>query len=318
MCRSLRSLIQLSIRYTYSLVNTSNENWGSQLPHSLPPVPVNPGCAGAGSLQGMDDADRKCQYCHQSALDARLTVSKAKINDAHERGICLSYELRRPHITVPLATSDAVREVLGMTDVTEAALSQAEADILARRVVDDLGYLLERADVGSELKHRFHEMSPEEAQSLIQAWTGMPCHNAQLVEYCPILSGCSHCNTALLLLGAGDTAKCASMYMVEYMTKDSYEPAASLSVLADARKNIDKYPSTAEDTGGKLRSTKHFLQRVFNAGTTELSLTQAATIVPGIHSSGHSHSYVHAYVWDAVRLRSVLRAGGSFLTNPGC
>ena len=68
----------------------------------------------------------------------------------------------------------------------------------------------------------------------------MDCRNAKLVEYCSLLSGCVGCNTAPLLLGAGDTAKGACMYMVKYMVKDAYALAASLSVLADARQHIEK------------------------------------------------------------------------------
>ena len=81
------------------------------------------------------------------------------------------------------------------------------------------------------------------------------------------------------------------MYMLKYMVKDAYALAASVSVLADARKHIQAYPSSAEDTHTAARCTRHFLQRVFNAGATELASTQAAGIVSAVRSSGHSHSF---------------------------
>ena len=105
------------------------------------------------------------------------------------------------------------------------------------------------------------------------------------------------------------------MYMVKYMVKDAYALAASLSVLADARRHIEEYPSYADDARTAARCTRHFLQRVINAGATELAPTQAAAIVLGVSSSGHSHSFVNAYVWDAVRLLGVVQNGGSLLSD---
>ena len=67
--------------------------------------------------------------------------------------------------------------------------------------------------------------------------------------------------------------------MVKHMVKDAYALAASLSVLADARRHIEQYPSSAEDAHTAARCTRHFLQRVLNAGATELAPTQAAAIV---------------------------------------
>ena len=86
------------------------------------------------------------------------------------------------------------------------------------------------------------------------------------------------------------------MYVLKCMVKNAYALAASLSVLIDARKHIQAYPSSAEDTHTAARCTRHFLQRVFNAGATELAPTQAAAIVLGVRSSGHSHSFVNANV----------------------
>ena len=103
------------------------------------------------------------------------------------------------------------------------------------------------------------------------------------------------------------------MYMVKYMVKDAYALAASLSVLADARRHIHKYPSNAEDTNTAARCTRHFLQHVLNAGAKEIAPTQAAAIALGMPSSGHSHSFVNSYVWDAVNLLDIVRGGGAFM-----
>ena len=143
----------------------------------------------------------------------------------------------------------------------------------------------------------------------------MECRNADLVEYSPLLTRLLNCNSAPLLLGAGQTAKGAGMYMTKYMTKETFAIAAALSVLIDARKHIDEYPSCAEDSGAATRTGKHFLQRVLTSATRELAPTQAAALALNIPSADHSHSFVNAYVWDAVRLTQVLQNGGRLLSD---
>eukprot|EP00959_Pyramimonas_sp_CCMP1952_P392290 8220317-Pyramimonas_sp.AAC.1 len=93
------------------------------------------------------------------------------------------------------------------------------------------------------------------------------------------------------------------------MVKDACELAAPLSVLADARHHIDRYPSSAIDADTGDRAAKHFLQRVLSSAATELAPTQAAAIALGASSSGHSHSFVNSYVWDAVHLLQELQRG---------
>ena len=89
--------------------------------------------------------------------------------------------------------------------------------------------------------------------------------------------------------------------MCKYMIKEAYALAASLSVLLDARQHIEKYPSKASDSGANDRTSKHFLQRVLNSETAELSTTQAAAIVLGVPSAGHSHNFAYCSAWDAAR-----------------
>ena len=92
----------------------------------------------------------------------------------------------------------------------------------------------------------------------------MSCRNASLIEYSPVLTRLANCNSAPLMLGAGQSAKGAGLYMCKYMVKESYAVAASISVLLDARRNIAAYPTQASDDGAD-RTTKHFLQRVFSS-----------------------------------------------------
>ncbi|CAK0867394.1 unnamed protein product [Prorocentrum cordatum] len=257
-------------------------------------------------------ANWECADCRaNSKFHAR---PPAQLSD-RDAGACLSYELCRPRIAADGVACRTLRQVLGLAEADVDAMAASEAIKIVASVRRELGDLLARRDFPPALGDRMADCSEEEAFKLVRAWRGMTCRNAWLVEYCPILSGCLGCNTAPLLLGAGESAQAAGMYMCKYMVKDAYELAASLSVLADARDHIDRYPSSAVDADTSDRAAKHFLQRVLNSAATELAPTQAAAIALGTSSSGHSHSFVNAYVWDAVHLLLEIQRGGCLLST---
>ena len=98
------------------------------------------------------------------------------------------------------------------------------------------------------------------------------------------------------MLHASQSAKGAGLYIVKHSVKDAYALQASLSVLLDARKHIDAYPTQAADAGSDERTARHFLQRVLSSTTAELAPTQAAAIALGVPSSGHSRIFMYANV----------------------
>ena len=53
--------------------------------------------------------------------------------------------------------------------------------------------------------------------------------------------------------------RAVEFYLVKYMTKDS--ATATLSTLVDAKNHMDKWPSSADDSGEAFRNVIHFLQR---------------------------------------------------------
>jgi hypothetical protein len=118
-----------------------------------------------------------------------------------------------------------------------------------------------------------------------------------------------------LVLGSDVCAKAALFYLVKYMTKDSAEMNASLSVLADARRHMDKYPSTAEDSGSGSRNVKHFIQRALQRMDMELADTQAASCAMGEMADFWTDMFVrlhlHATMQGAVRLSRGLSILGS-------
>ena len=231
----------------------------------------------------------------------------------------LSYELRRRSLTEQ-SDSDCptLLKLLGLgKEAAEELLTsdddcQAMAAAICAELVQSV-YLSEfSVDLGAGL---VGERSPAVSRALLGAWRSMHCRNAVLIEYTPVMTGLVRSNTAPLLLGAGHSAKAAGMYMTKYMVKEAYELAASLTVMIDARRHIEKYPSVADDSGETTRTTTHFLQRVLNTAAAELSPTQAAGMNLGLSSSSHSHSFANVYVWDAVRLARIGRAGGALLAD---
>ena len=63
--------------------------------------------------------------------------------------------------------------------------------------------------IHTEVLQRLEDIREDEAELLVAAWHSMPCRNADLVEFNSTLTGLVRCNTAPLLLGAGQAAKAA-------------------------------------------------------------------------------------------------------------
>ena len=101
----------------------------------------------------------------------------------------------------------------------------------------------------------------------------------------------------------------ASVYQIKYMGKDCVQISASASMLLDAMKNINEYPSSAEDTGTQDRRTIHFCQHAINKGCVEMEALQAAGVVLTIHSSGKSDAIQYYSGWDVVRVAKIASKG---------
>ena len=86
------------------------------------------------------------------------------------------------------------------------------------------------------------------------------------------------------------------------MTKDSVKLAGALSVLVDAKNHIDKWGSTAEDSGTELRTARHFLQRAINSYQAEVHDTMAAALLLNIPSFYCSERFSYTPGWQVVRL----------------
>ena len=112
-------------------------------------------------------------------------------------------------------------------------------------------------------------------------------------------------------LGAGDGSKTAAMYQIKYMTKSAVDICAARSVIVDAHKHIQEFPSSAEDSGTVDRSTRHFVQRIINKSTMELEASQAACIVLQQESSTCADTLKFSSLWELRKLACIV-AGGTY------
>ena len=83
--------------------------------------------------------------------------------------------------------------------------------------------------------------------------------------------------------------------LCRYVTKDSVEFNALLSLVVQARRDIDLYTSRAADAGTDERRAKHLMTRIWNKIDAELSDTFAAMIVLGFPADDSSEIFVS---WD--------------------
>ena len=153
----------------------------------------------------------QCNICSPRPEEAEdqglaLTARRAQIGDGANARVHLSYELARPHIASDADGSPALRELLALNTDTVTAFSNDNCVAYVSRDLEDISELLAMPDVGEPLRSRLQHITPPEARALVEAWRAMPCRNASLIEFAPVLTRLVNCNTAPLMLGAGQSA----------------------------------------------------------------------------------------------------------------
>ena len=244
----------------------------------------------------------------------------------------LALELRRPLLPSRLDGSvlaqivSAARKRQTPLEFPPGTGGDSQARDTLKKIIDSnepLGVVLKNGDL-SVLAHKLTKLTQEPIEGdednsaaasltrvLIKALTavgggGMACANSNITDLCEVFAGCTAANAAAYANGSGAAAKAAAFYQIKYMGKDTVDISASASVLIDARRNIDKYPSKATDTGEADRTAKHYTQRVLNFADMELDATSAAGICLNQNSSGSSDTMEYFYGWDHVRVLLVL------------
>lgn len=130
------------------------------------------------------------------------------------------------------------------------------------------------------LLEQYENLSPEDKKSLNMA---LPKLNGLIVEYNEIITALLGCNTNAGVLGSVEQAKSTLCYLLKYGTKPTSEITHSISLIQQARRSVENYPSVAEDTGTEKRTAMHILNRVTNkiSSTIEVSSSFAALAILG-------------------------------------
>ena len=105
-------------------------------------------------------------------------------------------------------------------------------------------------------------------------------------------------NQSINLLGSMVQSQLVSFYLASYFSKDRVAPAAIIPLISSAFRKIQKYPSTADNTGTFRRTTLHFLQKctLSWAKHAEISAQQAAGAVLGLRSDWISERVKKIYI----------------------
>ena len=134
------------------------------------------------------------------------------MGDGADPGVSLTHELHRPLLSYDSEGCPAIRKLFQTDQVEVEAFANETCVRLVRDVVQGLNYLASLPEVGGTLRQRLNHVTGPEARDLVSVWRKMSCRNASLIEFSPVLTHLLNCNTAPLLLGAGQTARGAGLY----------------------------------------------------------------------------------------------------------
>ena len=92
----------------------------------------------------------------------------------------------------------------------------------------------------------------------------LPRANGYVSTYNHIASYCTGSHVNFQLLGSDDQARGAIFYICPYMGKEKVPLEQCITILRQAMKHVNKYKSSAEDSGTDFRRSVHLLERCLN------------------------------------------------------
>ena len=131
----------------------------------------------------------------------------------------------------------------------------------------------------------------------------LPMRNGKVVCFNDVIANCTGCNTNVPMLGSVTQSISTCFYLCGYLSKDLVPIEQSIPIFSEARKHIEKFKSTAEDSGTTERITKHWLQRILNSSVSRIEFfdTQAAAYLLGMILILCSDKLCYYSVWESIR-----------------
>ena len=154
--------------------------------------------------------------------------------------------------------------------------------------------------LSDSVKERIKAFEDKELKTLMELLQKL---NGYVVECNEAISATLGCNTNVSLLGSETQAKATLFYLIKYVAKHPTELVHSLAILHHVRKQMDKYPSKAEDPHSDERSAMYFVSKVANSlnGTVEVSAQMANLAILGAPAETSSCSFFLVFVSSALR-----------------
>ncbi len=137
--------------------------------------------------------------------------------------------------------------------------------------------------------------------------------NCYLVETSPTAALVLCCNTNVQVLGATEQAKGVVQYLIKYITKHCAPLAVVAPLVAAARRDTIRNPSTAEDGDTPIQMTKYLVNRVVNniTGMSEVSTCQAAGSLLGLSPMTSSQFTTYCFIKGAMNFQQSLQPNDS-------
>ena len=276
-----------------------------------------------GTSQILPNQDKRSANLELGRKEVRVVLPTPRASPSEAARARLRSLLRR-YLAMEKAAGDggagarlaAAAKFQAEERAVEKLIREAKAIGLVREMArrPEVQRMLKSPAVNPDLKGRLENMSDGPlAARLVARWRShkVLCRNALLMEYNELITSLLGCNTAPIPMGCSEGAKSAMFYMIKYVTKDSVAVRESLAILVDAKKHIELYPSTAEDSGEAGRTARHFVERCVNQLQQEISDTQAAACLLGRQAHASSVDFKNSFPWEILRHAKALCAKAS-------
>jgi hypothetical protein len=139
----------------------------------------------------------------------------------------------------------------------------------------------------------------------------LPASNGFIAAFNPILALCTGCHNNSSLLGSLTQAKSALFYLIPYQGKTKFPLMGCLTIIDHALTHLEKYKSTAADSGTQERTVKHLLTRVVNRIHLQMEISdyQVAASLLEVPSMIMSDKFAYGRPLSLVILRAHLSHG---------
>ena len=134
--------------------------------------------------------------------------------------------------------------------------------------------------------------------------------NEYVVDHNVPLFYCTGAHNNVLLLGATSQAKSAIFYIAPYISKGKMTLSACMTILEKARRDVDKFPSTASDANTKEHNAQYFITKILNKlnAYIELSDYQVAAMLLKLPQRITSDIYIYSDPHASIAFRNYMCA----------